>query len=31
MITFGDEQQEGGTGYFVGAPRTFVGSVRLEF
>lgn len=31
VITFGDEQQEGGTGYFVGFPRTFMGSIGIEF
>lgn len=31
VITFGDEQQEGGTGYFVGFPRTFITSIKLEF
>lgn len=31
VITFGDEQQEGGTGYFVGFPRTFVASLKFEF
>lgn len=31
MITFGDEQQNGGTGYFTGFPRTFVGTVKIDF
>lgn len=31
LITFGDQQQEGGTGYFVGFPRTFMGSLKFEF
>ena len=31
MITFGDEQQNGGSGYFAGFPRTFVGSIKIDF
>ncbi|MDO4763295.1 MAG: TonB-dependent receptor [Flavobacteriaceae bacterium] len=31
VITFGDQQLEGGTGYFVGFPRTFIASLKLDF